>query len=1389
MPNPSHLYAEKVFAEHPISLWTFDERADYVNFVEEDFRDFSDSSKWSIFGGTAEPDFEIFRPFENSHCTKIKSSGLFNLDITSEKITSFYLDPRLKTFSVAFYAYFDTENVQGFSLSAFVSDPEGEYYNNDVKLEKDFLVERYNRWNFYSHSFEVAEEIFVKLEDLVASSFEPTSFFIDNHGFSENDVIILSSSGSLPKPLQREQYYYVLPIDGDSFVLSSTPSGQGIFVNDLGDGDTFLTPVNSLKLGMSFVLTDDSEATFFLNGLSVGQWAEDFQERSLGISFDSEKRMGLGIDQSYFEESSYGLQDSPIRYMIRQSRLLASNKNIPMVFGSRNSTSVYPNLFGKPSVIFEGFGFLNESGRYRTYTAEFWLRVNESIRFPKKIFGPVGSSDGLYLDGPFLILKVGDRSASHYLGETYRPMLIDFMLFPGGSSLMINGEKVIDLSFDRDNVRLAPKFNSDGEDQDWLGFFSYDDILSFEIDCVALYPYRVASSVAKRRYVYGQAVEFPENISALYGGKSFPVDYTFSRYGNNFVYPDIAQWQRGFSENISLDKKALSPPNYRLPSFVFNNRTEEEWNILSTQKKTNGIMLKPDSSWDNTEGYLFFNNLDLSKNNAKSVYGVFESRVDRKEKEVLFRLEDDVSGNYLESTTEKNIESCLVEEKDSVLVFKKDGHKMIDNDLVKISTNSGKIPITFLEDREYSVNYIDENSFSLSESLITGPISSAKPIESVVPSSPGVIKISDHRLEDNDVIFFVKGDELPFGLFEDLEYFVKVVDKDSFVVSLEPVEPFDQDKLITISSFGEGDNRVQRKLPDDISVSKRIVSYSLFFDGNKETILETPGITFGQTFVAGIDFEKFSNFFGGRVSSLLRNRNRLKVFFGGSKDLSNTFSGYIYRAGFSTKRNLGKLKYFFDSRGVPFLRYQFDANGVNVPEGTEIVDSGYLYEDYIEDILSHKASYTLFLKSDVGTLSLDIATDSYWEDNIPLSFFAKNVTKRGRVNQYGLDFLQFNIDYPSPEEYIDECCDTSSSVVKTYISFQYADLVENKLSSSFSQKKPAPKNGVVSPGDEWVSTQYEVVNGSVIYLPPKVDFSRLAVVVHVEMSVDGIFSRPVKIKNLEISGRSLNEDLANKIFSRLGSSASPYTKYGVYFDYDDKNPFSIYKDSTPYLYLNKHSGLKVVGKFDDPRKNRGILFPINEERSEVFSLAAVQLSMRFDNPEFLDKDIPLFKVEGGSRKIYIYGQSIHPDGERVLLYALDQFGNSVTDLGFYINGNLSSRPTIGLRDWNMLGLAFSNPLSLGNTSGSFKLTGPILVNNFSYYGLTPLQESQFLLRSESSAFFDQDDYFGVSPTELFDIYCGTNKLISGDSVVLAPKTYQYSTYQDLNLQIQTYKAL
>ena len=68
MSNPSNLYAEKIYAEHPIALWSLDDKADYISLIDESDRDIN---LWEVTDGTTSTYTTSDEPFPESQTTKI----------------------------------------------------------------------------------------------------------------------------------------------------------------------------------------------------------------------------------------------------------------------------------------------------------------------------------------------------------------------------------------------------------------------------------------------------------------------------------------------------------------------------------------------------------------------------------------------------------------------------------------------------------------------------------------------------------------------------------------------------------------------------------------------------------------------------------------------------------------------------------------------------------------------------------------------------------------------------------------------------------------------------------------------------------------------------------------------------------------------------------------------------------------------------------------------------------------------------------------------------------------------------------------------------------------------------------------------------------------------
>ncbi len=410
------------------------------------------------------------------------------------------------------------------------------------------------------------------------------------------------------------------------------------------------------------------EYLVYVNATSVGQWSELYHNDSTGIipeELDDANLNSLLPDSSplgikVVEADAYGLLENKSGYyIVDNNKLLATNSSLPMVFGSSNVTNIEsPITSGMPSVVIPGQGFLNQTGRYKESTVEFWLRVYTRSRSAKKIFGPLASNDGLYLEEEFLTFRVGKFTKSYFVGKWYRPMLIDIRYNEEIVSMLINGD--LAFSFNIDQASLVFPNAS----KDWLGFFGHAQVYPFDIDCVSVYPYIVSEQIAKKRFVFGQGVASAESIVSNLGGESIYVDFPFAKYTSTMNYPDMSGWNSGFFNNLDATSKFLSFPNYKLPELNYigldlemftiklNTRTwaktaEKGWNYWNNltwdrllvemasdilednffiqEGDRPFIKLKPNEFYENIYGSIYFDSTNPIDSPVKSIFGLFRA--------------------------------------------------------------------------------------------------------------------------------------------------------------------------------------------------------------------------------------------------------------------------------------------------------------------------------------------------------------------------------------------------------------------------------------------------------------------------------------------------------------------------------------------------------------------------------------------------------------------------------------------------------------------------------------------------------------------------------------------------------------------------------------------
>ena len=1148
MSNPSNLYAEKIFSEHPLVLWALDDQVDYISLISEAQRDMT--SGWTIQNGTALSGSSITgTPFQDSTTTIIEgdlASG-DTIEITSispNLVSSTDLISQLGTFSVGTYFYSNTIYLQTVSIGYEYTDPDTSLVVQNLKT---FTTALYQKWAFISETFEIPD------------------------------------------------------VNADIRIVLKT------------------------KLITGAALTNENQ--FYFNGITLGQWSEEFITKSLGLStsiIPSTISTYGGLQG--IEAQAYGIAEYS-GYYIAEGELRAKNTSIPLVYGASGVTKLNP--YTDASLILPGRGFLNKKGQYNDYTIEFWARINSDTKTAKRIFGPIGSTDGLYVESGFLTFVIGDQFASHFVGEWFRPMLIDIRLIRNSVSVLINGEQVLSLIIDTATLDLPDELDEFGKNQDWLGFYSYSDVSPFEIDCVAIYSYQVPINVAKRRWVYGQGVLSPEGLNAAYGGVTAFVDYPFANHTANYNYPDFAQWQQGTFDNLVTTQTSLRTPEYSLPEIFLGTKTLSEFYLdnQSIQDETNKfITFRPNGSWDTVPAYINFPRFNILNDQIHVIYSVIQ------------------------------------------------------------------------------INDADE-------------------------SEQTIIKIYN-TLTGNDFSIRKDGTE---------------------------------------------------------------IHYYLTYNGIEEEIYTSPSYSVGVPIAVGIDIQGVIESFGGNVASFFGNQNGLKMYVGGDDTGTTTFTGYIYSVGISSSYNETKIESHFYGGGI---------------YGIADIDAG-------QELLDHTASYTLLPSEVYGKFFLDIGVAGYWQDYMPLSYFAKYVKNDVGNQFYDLDFIQFNLGYPSPSQLtqVPESnpatyyYDTTGADVKSYVTFQYIANGANQPGNFLYEEVPNEEKIIdIDNYPDWLDTRFEILNNTLIYPTKTIDFNALAIVYSLEFNSRGILTKPISLNRLQLASKSLNDNSFNPIGTRFGVDLFPYKKSGIYYDYKSKNPFSIYKESTPYLYLTKTSGIEVRGDLN-PLENRGISFPINRTTASSYRISAMQIWTRYDKDQFPDTPKELFEIEYKEDTIKFYVVANSPSGDRGKIFALTKGGIEYNGLSFYLNGTLVREPVLTVKEWSVIGLSFSTSLIFDSYLGRINLNGPAIFNNIAYYQSNSLQEIQssakrpwFKVLTDGVTVFDwqywlnnftwdgvlvisQSEFYGINPSSIYSAYIGTNKIIIDDNEGLTVVPEKMKIYSDTDWSI------
>jgi hypothetical protein len=541
-------------------------------------------------------------------------------------------------------------------------------------------------------------------------------------------------------------------------------------------------------------------------------------------------------------------------------------------------------------------------------------------------------------------------------------------------------------------------------------------------------------------------------------------------------------------------------------------------------------------------------------------------------------------------------------------------------------------------------------------------------------------------------------------------------------------------------------------------------------------------------FTAGIQISKLiENNTTDGLAQFFANPGLLKLYIGSQPSKEDMFTGNIYNVGINTYKH------------------------------TSFTLDSYFYDDgtfnFSNSIIDHVSSYTLFSFEDYGKFFIDISVFGYWEDYIPLSVLTKDVLDENGETITDIDFIQFNIDYPAPSEvkeigdtyWVDnnDSINTDDLNVRTYVTFQNISQGITQTDADYATTSPAIKKRILNLNTEadWQTKRFEIVDNYLIYPSKTVDFNTISIVYSIRFKVFGILHNKLSLRKIEFAAKTLNANESNPITSRYGTNLIPYklneeSGSPDAYDYKGVNPYVIDKESVPYLYLTRKSGIELRNGLNN--LDRGLGIDINSVLDTKYSLSAIQMFLRSDLWGFPENPVLIFEIEYADDTLEFYIQANSLNADRATIFAKTKSNDTLfTELFYYLDGLYVADPTISIQRWTVLGISFPVNLNFNSYSGKINLKHLMTFNNISFYKGTNSQlEQQILFRKweeindQNWNYWDNSDWnnvliksrdsrYIVNAGEVYKNYVGTNKIIIDDDQGIYIETDYLKVFQDV----------
>lgn len=981
---------------------------------------------------------------------------------------------------------------------------------------------------------------------------------------------------------------------------------------------------------------DGGDYDYIVNGVTVGQYAENVASSCLGKTGE------------YVVQSMVG-GDATAKIYEYAGRLTAVVDGLPLHYGVQRSTLLNPWIPERPSISIRGAGFMGSGNSLGSATIEFWLKIAKSSPEPIRLVGPVGHSDGIYINNTTLVLSIGGTEAGYDLGQIDYPMLVHWVVSPLTSYIMVNGDVVIE-------IEGKPDTGYYGIDTE-IGFYTDERISPVHISSIATYSYPTPSVLAKTRFVQGQGT-IPYNlITDRYDGKSFSADFSTSNFATNISYPDNVRWSAGSSNNLVATDK-LEFPKYSLP--LGHESAHRGNSAMPATGVTFGSVTPLDASNDNTTGTTFGNSAVLGK-----VYTTVSSASSTNAITVPGNAPDSlfvrVVGKVHYSGPNKPKAKLVISGSTYTADFEPsdNGHTV---DLVR-PVPSGAGTITW--------------------GVTTG-------------ASTGFATFSGVYVQFyQDIKSFVLGEPSPSELqWNSLNFLYG--DRVAAITANIKLSSASMCKVMSIRKRGTATAL-------DIYASGGSIHYE-YSDYTMTTVLKTFSITNNKEFTVGVSIDEFVEAVP-EATQLFSQPAEVEVSVGDSG-----FDGQVYDVSFHNGWYNRKSGYTF-SNGLANQNIR-DPEKSQISTYTlvpvtefgnftlDVASRGYwqesiplsLFSKEVADRYGEPTTRIDFIQGTVGKThaAMDVAGEA------PLTYFQLEQNYWGRAySALAADYATYaqlaaeTNTYYSPDD-----MDTQVWVAMQKLSSPVVDYTEKTEAQVFN------KSAVYLDDD---GVRYLVQDGNTIIVPYSYDIEKFVLVSYVVMKTDGVRSNPTRLKSYELASWASDANRWTAMASKEGNEVAPFVSNGSYYVYEYPNTFEVTKRGYNYLYKSNRSGYKPR-PHDLYGYESGFVMKWYRSGSNVESQQLAGISMALHvSPSVKESTKAMSVVIGNDTLFDIHAVPI--GGARYRIEARYQDGTPFGGVQWLVSGAKVAVPTLAADEWNLLQANIVDQIDTEKKTVSVKILG------------------------------------------------------------------------------------